>query len=154
MEVSTDCVCMLVTILQYIQVRSTLTLDKCCFETLAWYWLCFSGSLWVFDHGNIWTRSIITSEGKAVKGRKSMKCQVRDGCRQQNGWIFGKVPNGRWPPPPSFSENHAQTSAEWVRLFAEYSSLWQLLINNRHELEYSVNKRTRSAVDCAADCHL
>ena len=53
-----------------------------------------------------------------------------------------------------FSENHAQTSAERVQLFAEYSSLWQLLINNCHELEYAVNKRTRSAVDCAADCQL
>ena len=28
------------------------------------------------------------------------------------------------------------------------------LINDRHKLEYSVNNRTRSAIDCAADCHL
>ena len=24
----------------------------------------------------------------------------------QNGWIFGKVPNSLWPPPPSFSESY------------------------------------------------
>ena len=29
----------------------------------------------------------------------------REGWRLQNGSIFGKVPNGLWPPP-SFSENH------------------------------------------------
>ena len=28
---------------------------------------------------------------------------LRDGWPYQNGWIFGKVPNGLWP---SFSENH------------------------------------------------
>ena len=41
-----------------------------------------------------------------------------------------------------------------MRLFTEYLSLWRLSINNRHKLECSVNNRTRSAVDCAADCHL
>ena len=25
---------------------------------------------------------------------------VRDGWPYQNGWIFGKIPNGLWPPPP------------------------------------------------------
>ena len=31
---------------------------------------------------------------------------VRDAFPFQNGWIFGKVPNGLWPPaPPSFSES-------------------------------------------------
>ena len=28
--------------------------------------------------------------------------QVRDGWPNQNGWIFGKVPNDLWPPPPHF----------------------------------------------------
>ena len=51
-------------------------------------------------------------------------------------------------------QSAAQSTAARVRLFTEYSSLWQLSINNRHKLEYSVNKRTRSAVDCEADCHL
>ena len=26
---------------------------------------------------------------------------LRDGSKYQEGWIFGKVPNGRWPPPPA-----------------------------------------------------
>ena len=30
---------------------------------------------------------------------------LREASPFQNGWIFGKVPNGLWPPP-SFSENH------------------------------------------------
>ena len=30
---------------------------------------------------------------------------LRDGWQCQNGWIFGKIPNGLWPPP-SLSENH------------------------------------------------
>ena len=29
-----------------------------------------------------------------------------------------------------------------------------IIIDNRHKLEYSVNNRTRSALDCEADCHL
>ena len=28
--------------------------------------------------------------------------QPRDGWRLQNRWIFGKVPNGLWSPPPTF----------------------------------------------------
>ena len=48
----------------------------------------------------------------------------------------------------------AQSTAKQVWLFTEYSSLWRLSINDRHKLEYSVNNCTRSAVDCAADCHL
>ena len=28
--------------------------------------------------------------------------RLRDGSRFQIGWIFGKVPNGLWPPPPHF----------------------------------------------------
>ena len=32
---------------------------------------------------------------------------LREASPHQNGWIFGKVPNGLWPPPPSsFSENY------------------------------------------------
>ena len=27
---------------------------------------------------------------------------LRDGWRHPNGWIFGKVPNGLWPPPSHF----------------------------------------------------
>ena len=27
-------------------------------------------------------------------------CSVRDAAHFQNGWIFGKVSNGLWPPPP------------------------------------------------------
>ena len=30
---------------------------------------------------------------------------LREASPSQNGWIFGKAPNGLWPPP-SFSENH------------------------------------------------
>ena len=30
----------------------------------------------------------------------SSHTSLRDGSGYQNGWIFGKVPNGRWPPPP------------------------------------------------------
>ena len=41
----------------------------------------------------------------------------------QNGWIFGKVPNGLWPPPPSFSENHV---ADLFRnSWPKYPLLWQ-----------------------------
>ena len=31
---------------------------------------------------------------------------LREAPPYQNGWIFGKVPNGLWPPPSSFSENY------------------------------------------------
>ena len=31
---------------------------------------------------------------------------LRDDFTNQNGWIFGKVPNGNWHSPQSFSENH------------------------------------------------
>ena len=35
-----------------------------------------------------------------------MMTMIRDAFPFQNGWIFGKVPNGLWPPaPPSFSES-------------------------------------------------
>ena len=40
--------------------------------------------------------------------RKNWKCsgseqRLRDGSGNQNGWIFGKIPNGLWPrPPPHF----------------------------------------------------
>ena len=30
---------------------------------------------------------------------------LRDGWRLQNGWIFGKVPNGLWPPPLIFGKS-------------------------------------------------
>ena len=38
----------------------------------------------------------------------SKSYRIREACPYQNGWIFGKVPNGLWipPPPPSLSENH------------------------------------------------
>ena len=43
---------------------------------------------------------------------------VREGWRLQNWWIFGKVPNGLWPPcPSSFSENHIADFATKVRMF-------------------------------------
>ena len=29
---------------------------------------------------------------------------LKDGSRYQSWWIFGKVPNGSWPPAPRFSE--------------------------------------------------
>ena len=31
-------------------------------------------------------------------------CRLRDGWRYQKGWIFGKVPNGLWPPPLIFGK--------------------------------------------------
>ena len=49
---------------------------------------------------------------------------------------------------------HSQLQSEGVQSFTEYLSLWRLSIKNCHKLEYSVNNRTRSAVNCAADCHL
>ena len=46
----------------------------------------------------------MTSEGKAVKGRKSMECQVRDGWRHQNGRISEKFQTAfdPLPLPPHF----------------------------------------------------
>ena len=41
---------------------------------------------------------------------------IRDGWPHQNGWIFGKIPNGLWPPP-SFSENYIADFATKVRDF-------------------------------------
>ena len=38
---------------------------------------------------------------------------VRDAFPFQNGWIFGKVPNGLWTPaPPSFSESYVAIFSE------------------------------------------
>ena len=30
---------------------------------------------------------------------------LREACTYQNGWIFGKVPNGLWPPPLIFGKS-------------------------------------------------
>ena len=35
----------------------------------------------------------------AKKEKKGEEEKLRDRWRHQNGWIFGKVPNGLWPPP-------------------------------------------------------
>ena len=35
-----------------------------------------------------------------------MSKAFRRGSRYQIGWIFGRNPNGLWPPPPSFLENY------------------------------------------------
>ena len=42
--------------------------------------------------------------------------RLRDGWHHQNGLIFGKIPNGLWPPP-SFSENYIADFATKVRMF-------------------------------------
>ena len=34
--------------------------------------------------------------------RSSGLKSLRDGWHHQNGWKNGKIPNGRWPPPPHF----------------------------------------------------
>ena len=39
---------------------------------------------------------------------------LRDAYPFQNGWIFGKVPNGLWPPP-SFSESYVAIFLNWLR---------------------------------------
>ena len=41
--------------------------------------------------------------------------RIREGWHLQNWWIFGKVPNGLWPTPPSFSENHVALFATKLR---------------------------------------
>ena len=33
-------------------------------------------------------------------------CSIREACLCQNGWIFGKFPNGFWPPPPLFRKKY------------------------------------------------
>ena len=40
--------------------------------------------------------------------------RLREGWHLQKWWIFGKVPNGLWPPP-SFSENHVALFATKLR---------------------------------------
>ena len=35
------------------------------------------------------------------EGFNGLKNSIRDGWGYQNGWIFGEVPNGSWPPPPT-----------------------------------------------------
>ena len=40
----------------------------------------------------------------------TVSLQLRNACGNQNEWIFGKVPNGLWPLPTSFSENHVHNS--------------------------------------------
>ena len=47
------------------------------------------GDLWSHWIGLVWPRK---------------KGVIREASPYQNGWIFGKVPNGLWPP--SFSENY------------------------------------------------
>ena len=54
------------------------------------------------DWHNIWT--VLCRQCTAV--HCCSLPSLREGRPYQNGWIFGKVPNGLWPPPPSFSENH------------------------------------------------
>ena len=41
--------------------------------------------------------------------------RLRDAYLLQNGWIFGKVPNGLWPPPPSLSESYVANFLNWLR---------------------------------------
>ena len=48
---------------------------------------------------------------------------LREGWRLQNWWIFGKVPNGLWPPP-SFSENYVALFATKLRQKC-VCSLWR-----------------------------
>ena len=37
-----------------------------------------------------------------VSQQPKLPFRIREASHIQNGWIFGKVPNGLWPPPPSF----------------------------------------------------
>ena len=57
------------------------------------------------------------------KPPKNKLAKLREGWRLQNWWIFGKVPNGLWPPP-SFSENHIADFATklWQKCVC---SLWR-----------------------------
>ena len=62
-------------------------------------------------------RQVSSSHGYQRKLSQSV-ATLREASPLQNGWIFGKVPNGLWPPPPSFSENYIADFATKMRDFA------------------------------------
>ena len=58
-----------------------------------------------------WWRSLLAfsqmqGRGNSGNARKKtsfyMRASLREASHLQNGWIFGKVPNGLWSPPPHF----------------------------------------------------
>ena len=53
---------------------------------------------------NLWSYESYNLYGTFA--RMPSKSPLRDDWKFQNGCFFGKVPNGLWPPPPSFSENY------------------------------------------------
>ena len=80
-------------------------------------WVCLSVCLYAYSQG--W---------EGVKKKCIIKWAIREASPFQNGWIFGKVPNGLWPPP-SFSENHIadflKSCTAWKTIHVVY--FWKAL---------------------------
>ena len=51
---------------------------------------------------------------------------VRDAFPFQNGWIFGKVPNGHWPPPSFFGKLYCKF---FLKFMTEVSSIMAKICN-------------------------
>ena len=65
---------------------------------------------------------------------------LREASPYQNGWIFGKVPNGLWPPSPHFrkvklrfSRQNCDKSA-YVHMEEHLCILWDYLWDISHEM--------------------
>ena len=50
------------------------------------------------------THQILEEENplSLLKKKLPLPAYLREGSRYQMGWIFGKIPNSLWPPPPHF----------------------------------------------------
>ena len=97
-----------------------LNLEKQFYVPRVCLWISFGwgliGPCWMQSYGiNLWFGVSKLHTGWASKSGHTSHCgpfyfsfldSFRDGWRHQNGWIFGKVPNGICPPPLIFGKSY------------------------------------------------
>ena len=74
---------------------------------------------------------------------------VRDRCCHQNGWIYRKVPNSLWPPPPHFHVANLFLQLHAKKLFKGPKSANLLLLWNQEQaaeegLEQTIKRNSKS----------
>ena len=60
---------------------------------------------WIGCQLAFYLRPIITINHCIAEGKEVRQPCLREASSYQNGWFFGKVPNGLWPPPLIFGKS-------------------------------------------------